>query len=228
MTPFHTHSRKDRHAGFTLLEIMVAMVLAGVLAVGMQNLYAMLGEEVQEFNLRQKAVFVLNGEMEKLYSIFHSIDNSTVVGNAVLVADAGYTGVFPPHIFSGGGTNHQILDDTPANNFVITSTAVFTQETNEQPDNEASILYYTDTGGQPRNAVWLDFEKKITARVSWIATPVPDSGSTACYGDCYLITLYLDYPFRYVTDPAVDPLSSMGGRVNTLVLRTIVGRWNQS
>ncbi|MBF0613017.1 MAG: prepilin-type N-terminal cleavage/methylation domain-containing protein [Magnetococcales bacterium] len=232
MYPFLNTWKKARQRGFTLVEIMVAMVLAGILAIGMQSFFAMLGEEVQEFTLRQKAVFLLNGEMEKLYFLFQNPTNDVIGagGFSTQTLDSGYAPTFPAH-WRTGGSNHRILNATTIAGIVTNAEATFSQvDANGQPANEQLIFFYTPPAGDPRNVIWLDFEKRITARVSWVADEMPGDN---CYQNgsanqnCLLITLYLDYPFRYQTTPTFNPLEPSMGRINTLVLRTIVGDWRK-
>lgn len=220
--------KKLQRNGFTLVEIMVAMVLASLLAIGMQSFLAMLGEEIQDFTLRQKAIFILNGEMEK----FNYMGRSAWLNSAesVNVSFSDYTGTIPPHMeFTSAA--HKILRAGFYNDFVTDSGATFNQaDANNQPVNEHLIYYYAPSGGPNRNVVWLDFEKKITARLSFVILPFD---TASCYQGaigrgCFLLTVYLDYPYRFTEPPTGNPLSTMDGkRVNTLVLRTITGQWKQ-
>jgi len=58
--------KRAAQIGMTLVEVMVAMVLTAILLVGMNALWVEITREVDALVLRQKAIFRLNGEMERL------------------------------------------------------------------------------------------------------------------------------------------------------------------
>jgi prepilin-type N-terminal cleavage/methylation domain-containing protein len=81
------HGRDDQ-AGMTLVEVMVAMVLVAILLVGMNALWVTISREVDSLVLRQKAIFRLNGEMERLVGLYSSSNAmATAVVNNPGVAD---------------------------------------------------------------------------------------------------------------------------------------------
>ncbi len=84
----NNHTRLNQHPferGFTLIEVMVGMVLASILVMGLTSLWGVVGNQFSDLNLRQRAVFALNGEMERLSSIYASDTLPTTV-------DVGSTG----------------------------------------------------------------------------------------------------------------------------------------
>jgi len=84
----------ETQAGMTLIEVMVAMMLVAILLLGMNGLWVTVSQEIDGLVLRQKAIFRLNGEMERLVGLY-------AVGN---------TAVLP----TGAAQSVDYLSDTPA------------------------------------------------------------------------------------------------------------------
>lgn len=87
--------KRAAQAGMTLVEVMMAMVLTAILLVGMNALWVEITREVDALVLRQKAIFRLNGEMERLTGLYAA--GSTAVtpaptGSVVAVSDYNTTG----------------------------------------------------------------------------------------------------------------------------------------
>lgn len=203
--------------GFTLIEVMISMILVGILVAGLSGLWAMVADQFFRITLRQKAVFVLHGHMERIAMMYRTGKTMNLIST---------TDTYPTHptpsedhiIFTKSGTANDsdpLVETVPGN---------FT---------EGEILY-SDRGGsgatrEDRNVVWLDLEKNVTALLSWTlvdtSNAMPD---TACYDEsttgsnCQLLTLYLDYAYRFSDGGESDP--SLWDRDKTLALKTIVGR----
>lgn len=220
-------------AGVTLIEVMIGMLLIGVLVVGVNGLWAIVGRSFEDAWLRQKAVFRINGEMERLSSLYIT---GTGPSSPVSVTDYATTGA-PARVGSYIGStvtaNRYIYASGQGAVVPMTSDpAVFAAEPLANGTDLNTIyrqIYYFDPGTSTftpddRNFVWLDRENNIVAQLSWELLPLQntDTGeSNACHGGrCQLLTLYLDYPFRYSTG---NPRGDMGP-VETITLQTIVGQ----
>ncbi|WP_434620425.1 type IV pilus modification PilV family protein [Azospirillum sp. B2RO_4] len=231
--------RLSRQSGITLMEVMIGIVLVGILLLGMNGLWEAAARQLDEASLRQRAVFRLNGEMERLSALYIFGPVPTTSTNLVSVADYA-TSTIPARIGSYIGTSvsnsRLIYADNTTTPTVTTSTTTFAQTVNTDGQNAETVysrIYYLDAGivgttGDDRNLVWLDRERGVLAQLSWELSDLPYtdpllSGGKPCNNKpCQLLTLYLDYPFRYSTD-TVDPRGDMGP-VETITLQTIVGQ----
>ena len=203
------HSRQEV-AGFTLIEIMVSMVLTGILVAGVVGLWGMVGEQFFRLSLRQKAVFVLHGQMERIAQLYRSGNMS-----ASLVTTTNYPN--HPHPTQ----NHFIF---PSGNSLVAVLADFVAV-----DGKGAIFYW-DQGNagatvEDRNLVWLDDDKNVVAQLSWTLEPNPSDddpvNASMCFnGPCQHLTLYMDYPYRF-NNGAPTTTSNR----DTISLKTIIGQW---
>ncbi|MBF8271226.1 MAG: Prepilin-type N-terminal cleavage/methylation protein [Magnetococcales bacterium] len=210
--------KSTRMSGFTLIEVMVSMVLTGILVAGVVGLWGMVADQFFRLSLRQKAVFVLHGHMERLAMLYRTQANT----KTLYASSTGYS--------QGGGTARVIL-------YVDTNTARSTDplmktSAASKSNFDDGYILYLDQGAsglsaEDRNIVWLDRDKDVTAQISFTldASPDPDS---LCYPDadstgCHLLTLFLDYPYRFV--PGTTPANNVlpGIAVETISVQTIVG-----
>ncbi|KAA0571164.1 prepilin-type N-terminal cleavage/methylation domain-containing protein [Azospirillum sp. Sh1] len=226
--------RLTRQSGITLMEVMVGIVLVGILVLGMNGLWEAAARQLDEASLRQRAVFRLNGEMERLSALYIFAAGPS---NPVEVQDYA-TSAIPARVGSYIGTSvsgkRLIYADNTTTPAVTTSPTTFAQTVNTDGQNANTVysqIYYLDAGSvgtstDDRNLVWLDRDHAVLAQLSWELSAFPDTGASGnrkCSGGaCQLLTLYLDYPFRYSTD-TVDPRGDMGP-VETITLQTIVGQ----
>lgn len=224
--------RLTRQSGITLMEVMIGIVLVGILVLGMNGLWEAAARQLDEASLRQRAVFRLNGEMERLSALYIFGAGPSVA--PVPVNDYA-TSAIPARVGSYIGTSVSTNRLIYANSGSLTTNNVtnFTKaiDTDGQNAEEVySLIYYLNAGniGLPdddRNLVWLDRERGVLAQLSWELSTLPKTATTAnpCKGGaCQLLTLYLDYPFRYSSDTS-DPRGDMGP-VETITLQTIVGQ----
>ncbi|MBT4490192.1 MAG: prepilin-type N-terminal cleavage/methylation domain-containing protein, partial [Rhodospirillaceae bacterium] len=65
-----TNRRRTREDGFTLVEVLAATVITSILVLGLANLWTAVAGEVDGLTMRQKAIFVLNGQMERLTALY--------------------------------------------------------------------------------------------------------------------------------------------------------------
>ena len=84
-------AKKAPDAGNTLVGVMAAGVVLGALALGLGNLWTVFDRMSFDALIRQKAVFVLNGEMERLASLYTTSDFGA--GNRSRLSTSGYTSV---------------------------------------------------------------------------------------------------------------------------------------
>lgn len=189
-------------AGFTLIEVMVGIVLAGILIAGLTSLWALVGEEFHRLTLRQKAVFALNGEMERLAVVYRL---ETPLTQTVTF------GAESRLIYNAAHATGAIVDTN--NDFLV-----------------GEVFYHSAGGNGDRNLVWLDRAKNVVGNISWTAPNLqsvavaesPVSQAQDCQAtSCVLLTLYVEYPYRF--DLATRNLQAMTP-VRTISLKTIMGR----
>jgi hypothetical protein len=214
--------------------VMAAGVVLGALALGLANLWTVFDRMSFDALLRQKAVFVLNGEMERLSALYATTGfgaeprpDSTGYPPA-----AGLTGADARQVYAAGGA---------AAGFAVTTAAAFS--------GKDDAVWVRGTGPAARNYVWLDSGRSLAAGLSWIECEVTQTAATECWdmtsgkkakkpkgskdgpfecfgfgggteGDyCRMVTLVLEYPFR-ISGTAV----SAAGPARVLTLSTVVGR----
>lgn len=222
--------RRDER-GFTIVEVLAASALLSGLALCLVQGWAVLDRMSFEALLRQKAIFVLNGEMERAAALY----TQTSFGASVTSSNAGYT-AYPGIV--GSGTRITYTTTAAPVTFTVTTAAAFTAA------NAAdSLVWLYRYGGATQNFVWLDRSRGLLARLSWSACQVTDvtssscwvtggkqpksKGTATCYGYgggsdvCELITMFLEFPY-VLTGSVPTPLGTI--TPGTLSLSTIVGR----
>jgi hypothetical protein len=203
-----------KERGAVLIEILAASAILSVLAVGLVNFWAIYDRLGFDLVLRQKAVLVLNGEMERLNYLY----TTTGFGAGVKPSTTGYAPL--PNI-AGSGTRLTYATTSTSVDFVVASASSFALA--------ESLVWLDGAGTAARNYVWLDRDRQLVAQASWMEAPLGAgcSGSCACYafsgsgtqGVCLVVTLVLDYPYR-LQGATVTPL----GPLKSLTLSTIAGR----
>ena len=222
-----------RQHGFTLIEIMVSMVLVGILVVGLSGVWTMVGEQFFRITLRQKAVFVLHGQMERIAMMYRTGTDNMEMSSVT----SGYDATTHPntntyYVFADSAP----LDDIDSDILIATQDEFELESVDEDvPDPGLGAIYYMDIAplgisSEDRNVVWLDKDKNVTAIMSWTLSDTDiDVDNPVAGDDCYdgatatcqLLTLYLDYPYRY----SDGGLTEMLGTAKTIILKTIVGRY---
>ncbi len=206
------HLIHNRHSsGFTLIEVMVGMVLTGILMTGLVGLWEMVGDQFFRSTLRQKAVFVLHGHMERIAMLYRKTDFFEATQNTV-------HNDLDKIIHQTTGSN---LSNAYVSNLVVRETSNGNVEKYEDYFQQGQVLFMDQATEE--NIIWLDWDKNITAKIHWQMTSISDA-DTPCYsGDCYRLTLSLEYPFRFI--PSTNPAAGgMWAQTETLTLQTIVGR----
>ena len=216
----HPHSlaarqgRIGRSPGFTLVELIVAMALTAIIVLGATGLFANVHHQFFRLTVKQQAVFVLHGEMERLSALYMTATVAPVPVTATFAEAPTSRAVLPG-----------VLPDAPAAMMVNNILGDF---------DETGEILYLDLGAggasvEDRNVVWIDQSRRITGSLSFELLPL--GGATGpCYfryGDqpCQQLVVHLDYPFRFQTG-STDPLGAMENWDSTtrLSVMTIVGQ----
>lgn len=226
-----------RQSGLTLVEVMVAMLLVGILLVGTNTLWVVVANQFDSLSLRQQAIFRLDGEMARLAEVYGDSANTaatttvTDYATAAPSASASYISAPAGRLIhnTGGGAQGYVVAFAGAANFRATLAA-----DGSNAGQVLSPIYYFDAGASAvtsddRNLVWLDRDRNIVGQLSWSLTPIigTDLAVRDCgVASCSVLTLFLDYPYRF--DVTVDPLATAqseisGSPVKTITLQTIVG-----
>jgi len=199
--------------GFALMEVMVASAILGVVALSLIRFWSVFDGLSFDLLLRQKAVFVLNGEMARLNNLYTTTGFITTPKTST----TGYSAVSG---IPGSGARLTFPTNSPSIDFVVTSSASFAAAD--------QLVLVVGSGTATRDHVWLDRDRQMTARIGWTegavaCTPTPGCGQ--CYtaaaggGTCSVVTLFLEYPFK-LSNGVPTPF----GTTKTLTLSTIVGR----
>jgi len=219
--------------GFTLVEVMAATAVLGVLVLCLANAWAVFDRISFGLLLRQKAVFVLNGEMERLALLY----GTTGFGAGTLPQATGYAAL--PNV-PNSATRLAYGTNSTAAGFATNSVSGLA--------SADSTVWVYGSGAAARNFVWLDRGRNLLAQVSWVPCAVSASTVQTCWGaggkapssskgqanpyvcfafsgssdggTCLLVTLALDYPFQLAGGTPV----LMANQATTLTLSTIVGR----
>jgi|GEM_PF-804429 len=250
---FRSGGAGGREGGMTLIEVMVGFTLVGILLLGMDSLWVTVNAQMDRQVLRQKAVFRLNGEMERLNYLYREgtgtwvlpstlgeTENSTGYDNDALVTQRAMYIEDPTErwVYTTACTGCVTFVETDGGaNF---TDAITSSTTATEINSIYGKIYVSDNDADARrNYVWLDRSRSLVGRLSWeLANSTSTSASTnftgslisgACYSGtkCAWLTLYLDYPFRVDVDTASGTISNVreiaAMPVETLTVQTIVG-----
>ena len=218
-------------SGFTLVEVLAATAVLGVLVLCLADLWAVCDRMSFDLLLRQKAVFVLDGEMERLSVLY----DTTGFGAGTMNQTTGY-----PALANVAGSTTRLT-------YASGSTGIAGMlATSSGPSASDSMVWLAGSGAGARAYVWLDSSRRLLARVSWMQCaisastlgtclnrtgPAPPAAKNStpylCYdfagtgngGSCAALLLILDYPWQLSNGVPV----AMADQA-TLTLRTIVGR----
>jgi Tfp pilus assembly protein PilV len=209
--------------GFTLIDVMCASMVLSIFILGIGAFWVVGDRNANDLVLREKALLVANGELERLSSLY----NHTTFGTGAPATTTGYEASSP--FATTRLTYPTTLDPlytSAGDDFVVSSLATFT--------STADPLVWVSSQLVPalnRSYVWLDRSTNVLGRISWIASNITPSQCVpvaACVclnylgignGSCQRIDFILEYPFRLVSGAAVA-----GSRIDSISLRTIVGR----
>lgn len=221
-------------AGFSLVGVMAAGTVLGALAIGLANLWTVFDRMSFDALLRQKAILVLNGEMERLSSLYATTGFGAEIrpDSTGYPAAPGLTGADARQVYGLSGI-----------------AAAFTESSATGFNSADAAVLVQGSGASARNHVWLDPERNLVARLSWIECEVTRSAQADCWDKssskkpkkakgrkdsvfacfafdgseesdfCRMVTLVLEYPFR-INGTTVTP----AGNIRTMTLSTITGR----
>lgn len=200
-----------RQHGVTQIEVLIGIVLTATLVLGLVGLWTLVDEHFIRLQWRQKAVFELNAQTERIAALYR---HTAFVDAAGTHADNGIT--VGRWIYRGDPALVTGLVATENKDTDVTS-ASFT---------ERQVLFM-DYPGPPTsptqtNVIWIDRDNRVTAELSWTLS---DDGlnPAACWNNaCYRLTVSLGFPYRLVD--AQGALVADLGEIETLTLQTLVGR----
>lgn len=214
---------KVSQGGFSLIEVMTAAMVLSVFIVGIGGFWVVGDQQANEVVLREKAVLIANGEMERLSALY----NNTGFGFGGASTTTGYESSSPfPTTRLTYPTTLDPLYTSAADDYVTTSAATF-------GGNTESYIWVTSqlSPALNRSYVWLDGSQNIMGRISWVVSTITPSQcvvGTSCVcksfsgmgtGSCQRLDLFLEYPFRLVSNVPVA-----GANLDEVALSTIVGR----
>lgn len=236
--------RLNRQRGFTLIEAMSAGVVLSILSLGLMGVWSVAGANVQSLVIREKAIWTLNGQMERLAALYTYTDFA-----AFGMADStgyGYGAAFSDtRKVYGASADTAMADENlaPAARDIAGQANGFVQELAADFDTaEGHPVVLTDSlTVARRNYVWIDRDRDIVGRLSWEESDLvidacdannAPSGANPCLcfdfdkgaggARCREIMLSLEFPIRW--DRAADQAVALPGQTEVLSLRTIVGR----
>ena len=209
-------------AGFTLVEVMAASALLSILAICVVRAWSVFDQMSFDNMLRQKAVFVLNGEMERLARMWNTSTFATSAKNA-----GGYPAI--PGI-TGSTIRYTYGTAMEAASFVTASSSTF---------QGSDTALWMPSATPPANYVWIDRGRNIMASLSWASCSVTTNVPRDCWGQsgtagattncwsgtatstapCQLATLILIYPYQLQGGTA-----TAAANLKMLTLSTILGR----
>jgi len=235
---------RQRQRGFTLIEVMTAGVTLSILTLGLVGLWSTAGGAVNDLVIREKAIWALNGQMERLAALYQFTDFGA--GGPDATSGYGYPAAYSDtRLIFGQG-----LLDLIAPSGTLLGGLLGTEEDYGFLENEADfaaaeghpvVLESALAPAADRNYVWIDRDQGIVGRLSWEEVAIvvdecgPDNapgGSEPClcadFGGggaaerCLEIMLSLEFPFRW--NAATGTAVAMPQAPEILSLRTIVGR----
>ncbi|QWR77230.1 type II secretion system protein [Candidatus Magnetomonas plexicatena] len=177
-----------RKSGFTLVEIVVAMFIAGVLCAATVKLWDVTGLLYFHSSLKQKAIFALNSQTERLTSLYRWCD------------------LYSHITHSSDNISYRSGYVTTCNyDFFKTNAADFTQWED---------VYYDS--GNDYDAVYVDKNRNVVGKLYWTQQSVYDCGMCSTNGgtcsgsgddfgtysgfktsEAVCLTINLDYPYRW-------------------------------
>ena len=218
---------RARQRGYSLMEVMIASVILSIMVLGMSGFWFTAVGRAYDLVLRQKAIFVLNAEMERISSLYVYTD----------FADCGFF-CFDGPVSTTGYDNSllpstryvypsDVSDYTNSGDYVTTTVSTF---------NSTEFHVFLDSNFwsfNNRTYVWIDKARSIVGRLSWSTANV--TAGTCSYSDCscedfdgsgsdncLMLSVYLEYPYKFLSSGGVTAPASSA--LKTITLKSIVGR----
>ena len=224
--PDNSRAGRRRQGGFTLIEVMFASVILSVFVLGIGGFWYAGSQRAADLVIRQKAIFVLNAEVERLTALYVYTGFAADFFNPPTTT-TGYDGlasipttrlVYPSDVSAYASDDYVTAS---ANTFATNSNFLVWLKTNIVP-------------ALNRNYVWIDQGRNIVGRLSWVTVNINvnscvQTSDCSCQrydnlaigaGHCQTMDVYLEYPYRF------DPSGSVTApaTLQTISLKTIVGR----
>jgi hypothetical protein len=221
-------SKQHRQGWFSLLEVMFASTILSVIILGVGGFWYAANSRVADLVLKQKAIFVLNAEVERLTALYVFTGFATDPTNAPVITTT-YDGlpalpatrlIYPSDVTSFMGAG---------NNFVTTSANTFSTGSEFLIWDNSNILPALN-----RTYVWISKSRNLVGRLSWVATDITvasciQTADCSCQrfdnlsldgGHCQRLDVYLEYPYRFAASGTV----TAPAQLQTISIKTIVGR----
>jgi prepilin-type N-terminal cleavage/methylation domain-containing protein len=231
-------------AAFTLIEIIVAMGLLSILVLGTVGMLANVEDQFFRLTLRQKAIFVLHGEVERLAFLYRDYDKGPDFSTITVQADKDFTDD-GEEIFREVGTAF------PVSNLLTDHSNSVTEWLNfNDIEKTATILVDPRTTAiDSNNWVWLDrghndvdivdplgekkSRRRILAKLWWevedattLCDSVPPAAPPLPVLTCIKLTVSLNYPYIY--EPTGNLLKmdmpGLDGWQDTIKISTFVAK----
>lgn len=220
-------ARRARQRGYSLMEVMIGSVILSIMVLGLGGFWYTSMGRAYDLVLRQKAIFVLNAEMERISSLYVYTDFADCGCSDGPVSTTGYDGLaaLPStrYVYPS-----DVSDYTNSGDYVTTNVTTF---------NSTEFHVWLDSNffsTNNRTYVWISKARNIVGRISWSTSDV-NTGScsyTSCWCEefdggssnvhCLLLNVYLEYPYKFLSTGGVT--APAASALQTLTLKTIVGR----
>ena len=226
MPSFRETNRRNRQRGFSLLEVMFASTILSIFVLGIGGFWYQASTRTTELVLRQKAIFALSGELERLSALYVYTGFAADAVNGPITS-TGYTDGLAA-LPSSRLIYPNDMNSYAANDFVQSTYSNFSAD-------EFEVLAKVNIlPSLSRQYIWIDKSHSVVGRLSWTATDITVSSCVqlldcSCQrfddlslsgGRCKQLDVYLEYPYRVDSSGNV----TQPGNMQTLSLRTIVGR----
>jgi len=225
MRSFPRVAARAGQRGFSLLEVMFASTILSIFILGIGGFWYQASTRVFDLVLRQKAVFALSGELERISALYVYTAYAADSVNGPLIT-TGYTDGLAslPATRLIYGSN---ITSYASNGYVRALYGSFAAD-------EFEVFLKTNIlPALSREYIWIDKSKGIVGRLSWTTTDINiascvQAGDCSCQrfdnlalsgGRCQVLEVYLEYPYRVDSGTITAPAS-----LQTITLRTIVGR----
>ncbi|MBT6312782.1 MAG: hypothetical protein HOJ21_06210 [Alphaproteobacteria bacterium] len=238
--------------GFTLIEAMTAGLVLSIITIGLMSAWSVAGANVNDLVIREKAIWTLNGHMERISALYQFTDFGAfgVATSTAYDYPAAYNdtrmifGTFADSAMAPPGTLPLLKPFAGEANGLVESPNAF-----EAKEGYPVVLFDSQLSSVRRNYVWIDRPKNIVGRLSWELTDIvvalcdsdnQPGGNQNCRclnfahnaADpapgkdsgvfCKEIQLALEFPLRW--NEADNTVKAMPQPTEILTLRTIVGR----
>jgi prepilin-type N-terminal cleavage/methylation domain-containing protein len=217
-------ARRHPQRGFTLVEVMFASMILSIFILGVGGFWYTASSRAADLVLKQKAIFVLNAEMERISALYVYTGFAADLLNGP-VSTSGYDGLaaIPATrlIYPDG------IGAYASSDYVTTSAVTFAA-------SEFNVLLQSNLfSSLNRTYVWIDKGRSIVGRLSWVTTNISVGSciqllDCACQpadnllleNQCKRLDVFLEYPYRIDGTGTITPPATL----LTLSLKTIVGR----